>query len=283
MTYKAAIADVSLGGGKSVIILRERQHTSPELIRAMGRAINQVGGRYIAAEDIGTTEADISELRSVTPYVLGAPTELGGSGDPSLSTALGCFVGIEASVRYRNGSTKMSNVRVAVQGLGKVGYQLCRLLHQAGAQLIVTDIDSEKMSSAVISFGARAVAPDEIYDVEADVFSPCALGSVINDNTVQRFRVSVVAGGANNQLEDQASGDALHSRGILYAPDYVINAGGFIQLAMERLAKSRSQADGRVRGIARSLRNVFDLAEQMSVPVHLAADYLAQNRLDAAG
>jgi leucine dehydrogenase len=278
MTYKSATANVALGGGKSVIILPRAGAKTPELILAMGRAVEQLGGRYILGEDIGTDVTDMGRFRTVTPHVLGAPPEQGGSGDPSPMTALGCFVGVEASVHHRLGRS-LRGVRVVVQGLGNVGAKLCGLLHQAGAQLLVADVDDARAAQAVREFGAARVAADAVVDAEADVLAPCAFGAVINDDSVKRLRVSVVAGGANNQLARPEHGEALRTRNILYAPDYVINGGGLIALANERIGYDHAKAEREVRAIADTLREIYARADAAKIPTSRAADALAEQRI----
>ncbi|HLZ02921.1 MAG TPA: Glu/Leu/Phe/Val dehydrogenase dimerization domain-containing protein [Bradyrhizobium sp.] len=281
MAYKAAAADVPFGGGKAVVMADPSTQKSPELLRALGRFIDGLGGRYITGEDVGTTAADMVEIRRATPYVMGMPEEQGGSGDPSPRTALGCFVGIEASASHAWGHSNLPGARVLVQGLGNVGFNLCRLLAGAGATLLVSDIRREVVDRCVDAFGAEAVHPDAVIDTPADIYAPCALGGVINDRSIERLRVRVVAGGANNQLEELHHGDALRSRGILYAPDYVINAGGMIQLAMERLGRDREETERRVRNIRGTLTSIYRIADAENVATNVAADRLVERKLQS--
>jgi leucine dehydrogenase len=282
MSLKAAVAGVPFGGAKMVVIADPRRKTAA-LMRAVGVAIARLGGRYVTGEDVGTTVDDMAEIRRETDCVMGLPERLGGSGDPSPRTALGCFVGIKAAVRHRLGRDDLQGLRVAVQGLGNVGTNLCRLLVDAGATLIVTDTRAAAIESAVRSFGAAAVAPDAIHAIEADVFAPCALGAVINDTTLPTLKAAIVAGGANNQLADEARhGAALRARNILYAPDYVINGGGMIQLALERaFGLDWAETDRRVRQIGDTLAQIFVRADQAGVPTSAAAQELAHARLAA--
>ncbi len=282
MTYKAAVAGVAFGGAKSVIMLRPGQRKTVRLLRAMGAAIEQLAGRYVTGEDVGTTPEDMGELRAVTTHVLGIPASLGGSGDPSPSTALGCFVGIEVSAQHRLGAPSVRGLRIAVQGLGNVGWRLCALLHGAGAQLTVADVDASKTAAAKVRFGAQVVGTEDIHAIEADVYAPCALGAIVNDATLGQLRVKVIAGAANNQLARPHHGEALPTRGILYAPDYVINAGGLIQLDVEHKGYVAAEAERRVRAIADTLREVYDRAEESGVATNVAADHLAEHRLLAA-
>jgi leucine dehydrogenase len=280
MTMKTAMAGLPLGGGKSVIIADPRRK-SPALLQAMGRAIEQLGGHYVTAEDVGTSAADMVEIRKGTSHVMGLPVRAGGSGDPSPSTALGCFEGIKAALRYRSGRQSVEGVRVAIQGLGHVGFNLARLLSGAGARLIVTDINAAIAAKAVSAFGAEAVDPNAIYDCEAEVFAPCALGAVINDQTLPRLRAGIVAGAANNQLATPAHGLALQQRGILYAPDYVINAGGIIQVGAEITGETKGDAARRIRAIGDTLLTVFRLADAEAISTSDAADRIAMDCIQA--
>jgi leucine dehydrogenase len=280
MSLKAAVAGVPFGGGKMVVIADPSRDKTPELLRSAGRAIEWLGGRYITGEDVGTTVDDMVEIKRSTDHVLGLPEHLGGCGDPSPRTALGCFVGIEASVRHRLGLTDLAGVRVAVQGLGNVGWNLCGLLAKAGAELVVSDVREELMAAAAHEFGAAPVRPEVVYEAKVDVFSPCALGAVINDDTLPVLTASVVAGGANNQLADETRhGAMLQQRRILYAPDYVINGGGMIQLALERTALDWAEVDRRVRAIDGTLTEIFDRADRSGTPTSRAARDLAQDRI----
>jgi leucine dehydrogenase len=238
-----------------------------------------MGGNYITGEDVGTTCADMVEIRAATTYVMGLPQEQGGSGDPSRSTATGCFEGIRASLWHALKRDSLANVHVAVQGVGNVGFNLCEILAAAGARLSIADSDEERVERCAQAVGATIVDPALIYDVEADVFAPCALGAVLNAKTVSRLRARIVAGGANNQLESTHSGAMLRERKILYAPDYVINAGGMIQLAAERTGVGLVGLDQRVRQIHGTLLRVYRLAEDMNVTTNIAADTLAAQRL----
>lgn len=284
MTYKAAIANVPFGGGKMVVLLDPDTRKSPELLHAVGRAINRLGGRYVTGEDVGTTSEDMAEIRKTTDYVMGAPLEDGGSGDPSPRTALGCFVGIQAGLEHRLGIRDMVGIRVAVQGLGNVGGHLCSLLHSAGAKLFVSDVRRDLVDQAVGKWAAVALAPAEIYRSDVEVFAPCALGAVVNDATIPDIRASIIAGAANNQLENESKhGAMLRERGILYAPDYAINSGGMIQLAVERSKADPVQVEPRVRAIGDTLKSIFLRADADGVPTSVAAHALALDRLQAAG
>ncbi len=275
MTYKAAMAGVLLGGGKAVVIIAAARPKTPAMMRALGRAIERMGGSYVTGEDVGTTCEDMAEIRTETAHVMGLPLEQGGSGDPSPNTALGCFEGIRASARYALGNGDLRNMRVAVQGIGNVGFHLCALLAESGAHLTVSDVNRSRAERCAREFDARVVDPTEIFDVDADVLAPCALGAILNANTIPRLRVRIVAGGANNQLESAQSGASLRDRGILYAPDYVINAGGMIQLAAEKTGMQKSTVGERVRSIAATLLRVYRFAGERAIPTSAAADLLA--------
>lgn len=279
MTYKAAAANLDLGGGKAVIIGDPRELKTPALMRAMGRAVEQLGGRYITAEDVGTTVADFAEVRKETSHVVGLPTELGGSGDPSPTTALGVYYGLLGAVAHRWGRDDVAGLTVAVQGLGNVGWHLCQLLAESNAKLIVSDVDEGRAARAVATFAARACAPNSIYDVEADIFAPCALGAILNADTLARMKFSIIGGAANNQLAHDGIGDVLRSRGILYAPDFVINAGGMMRVASERTGFDQATVDRQVEGIRDALRDIFVRADTDGVSTHSAAMQLAQERI----
>ena len=276
MTYKNALAGLALGGGKSVIVGDKRRLDREAVFRAHGRFVESLGGRYITAEDVGTSPADMEIIRRETDHVAGL---LGRSGDPSPVTARGVFRAIQASARARWGRDDLTGRRVALQGCGHVGYYLARELHAAGARLVVTDTDAERVARVVEECGARAVEPGEIYEAEADVFVPCAQGRVLNDQTIPRLRAEVVAGAANNQLLEARHGEALERAGILYAPDYVANAGGIINGCIELLGWERPDARRKVEEIYDTLLRVFEIARRDGVPTSEAADRLAEERL----
>ena len=235
MTYKNAAADLPLGGGKAVIVGDPAKDKTPALLRAFGRAIESLGGRYYTAEDMGMSPADMATLAEETSYVAGLADGAFASGDPSPITARGIFNAIRVTCRHRFGSDDLNGRHVAIQGLGNVGWNLALLLKDAGADLTVTDVDQDRVNRAVKEIGATPVALDEIYAVKADVFAPCAIGGILNADTIPALRVSIVAGGANNQLATPEDGAALNERGILYAPDFVANGGGIINVATEIL------------------------------------------------
>jgi leucine dehydrogenase len=278
MTYKAAVAGLNLGGGKSVIIGDNKRIDREALFRAHGRFIETLGGRYITAEDIGTSPADMEYVKLETNHVAGL---MGLSGDPSPVTAYGVYMGMKAAARVRWGSDDLSGKTVAVQGAGKVAYYLSRHLHAEGVTMIVTDIDGAKVKRCVEEFGAKAVAPDAIYDQKADIYAPCALGATINDDTLKRLQVAVIAGGANNQLAEPRHGDALEAKGMLYAPDYVINGGGVINVYGELHRWPEERSRKKAGEIYDTILRIFEIARRDGIPSYLAADRLAEERIGA--
>jgi leucine dehydrogenase len=277
MTYKAAVAGLNLGGGKAVIIGDPKTTRREMIFRAHGRFVESLGGRYYTAEDVGTSVEDMDYVMMETEYVTGVA---GGSGDPSPVTAYGTYRGIKACAAEKYGSDSLQGMTVAVQGTGHVGYYLCKFLAEEGARLIVTDIDEERVKRVVREFGAASVAPDQIYSVEAQVFAPCALGAVVNDDTIAGFRFEIIAGAANNQLAQERHGDILHKRGILYAPDYVINAGGLINVYGELNDWTREQAKRKAGEIYETLMQIFELAKENGIPTYEAADRVAERRIE---
>jgi len=276
MTYKAAITGLNLGGGKAVILGDNRTRDREMIFRAHGRAVESLGGRYITAEDVGTSVDDMEFVRMETESVAGVH---GRSGDPSPVTAFGIYRGIKASALAKWGSDALADRHVTVQGLGNVGSHLCALLVGEGARLTVTDIDPVRVQRVVDAHGAGKVAPDEIYGVEADIFAPCALGAIINDDTLPLLRVAVVAGGANNQLAADRHAEGLQARGILYAPDYVINAGGLVNVFGEREGWEQDRSLRKAGEIYDTVLRIFERADADGVPPSVAADRLAEQRL----
>lgn len=280
MTYKNAVAGLNLGGGKSVIIGDNKTADRELIFRAHGRFVESLGGRYITAEDVGTSTADMDYVHMETDYVSGLA---GRSGDPSPVTAHGVFRSIQASAKERWGSDDLAGRTITIQGCGHVGYYLAKELHEAGAKLIVTDIDGERIKRVVNEFGARAVGTDEIYSVAADVFAPCALGAIINDKTIPMLKVEVVAGAANNVLLEERHGDELEKRNILYAPDYVANAGGVINVYSELAGWTSARAFRKADEIYDTVLKVFAIAKADKVPTYVAADRLAEQRIKDVG
>jgi leucine dehydrogenase len=280
MTYKNAVAGLNLGGGKSVIIGDNKTADREMLFRAHGRFVESLGGRYITAEDVGTSTADMDYVHMETDYVTGLA---GRSGDPSPVTAHGVFRAIQASARERWGSDDLSTRVIALQGCGHVGYYLAKELHETGAKLVVTDIDPERVKRVVNEFGARGVGSDEIYTVQADIFAPCALGAIINDKTIPALKVEIVAGAANNQLLEERHGDELDRRGIMYTPDYVANAGGVINVYSELAGWTSARSFRKADEIYETVLKVFEIARSEKIPTYLAADRLAEQRIRAVG
>jgi leucine dehydrogenase len=280
MTLKAAMAGLNLGGGKSVIIGDPRTGKSEALFRAMGRYIQGIGGRYVAATDIGTTVEDLISVRMETPYVTGLPEAWGGLGDTSILTGLTVYLGMKAGAEACWGSDSLAGKRVMIQGAGKVATHLMEYLKVEGAQLLVSDVIGESAQRASDRFGAAIVPPDAVYDAECEVFSPNALGAVLNDDTIPRLRCQLVCGGANNQLAEERHGDLLHSRGILYAPDYVVNCGGVISGQCELLHAPHTRAEALAQRVGATTRRVFAAATRDGVSPAVAADQLAAERID---
>lgn len=280
MTYKNAAMGLNLGGGKAVILGDARRDKSEALFRAFGRFVHTLGGRYITAEDVGTTVQDMAVVRYETPYVAGL---LEKSGDPSPATAFGVWRGMKACARWVWGSESLRGRTVALQGVGKVGAALARHLRDEGAQLVITDVDSERAQAVGRELGAEVLEPEAIYDVACDIFSPCALGAIVNDSTLKRFRCKVIAGSANNQLAEPRHGHALEEMGILYAPDFVINGGGVTNVSdeFEQGGYNRDRAFARIATIYDKLWRIFTVAREEKIPTFVAADRVAEERIAA--
>lgn len=283
MTYKAALAGLAHGGGKSVIIRPKHQFDRVALFRAFGKFIDDLRGHYITAEDSGTGLEDMEVIRSVTKHVTGVDPAHGGSGDPSPFTALGVRRGIEACVKFKLGRDSLSGVHVAVQGVGHVGYHLCKELHSQGAKLSVADIDPLKAERAQREFGAAVVSLDSIAAVACDVFAPCALGSGLNDATIPQLKATIVAGAANNQLAEPRHGDDLHARGILYAPDYAINAGGLVNVAQEVVGYDAAVSRERTMRIYDTIFEIAERSKKLGSPTYKVADILVEEKLATLG
>ena len=281
MSYKNAMAGLKFGGGKAVIIADAKKSKSPELFEAFGRFVDSLGGRYVTAEDVGTTTADMASVAKATRYVAGlgrAPGEAGG--DPGPKTALGVYLGIKAAVKFRLGRDELSGLSVAVQGAGGVGYHLCRMLAADGARLSVADVRPAAVQRVVEEFKASALAVEDILAADVDVLSPCALGAVLNAASFPRLRARVVAGAANNQLAQGQDGTALSAAGILYAPDYVINAGGIISVAREYYGgATEAQVIADIQGIPVRLTEIFERARRENRTTNAVADQMARERL----
>jgi leucine dehydrogenase len=281
MTYKHAVCGNDLGGGKAVIVGDPHVLRSDALVLAYARFIDSIGGRYLTAEDVGTTQPDMDLIRSVTPYVTGVSESLGGSGDPSPATAWGVLCALRAVAERVWGDRSLSGRHVAISGVGKVGGALADHLAEEGARLTVADVDGGTVHAVAARTGAAVVAPDKVHAVECDVLSPCALGAVLSADTIPDLRCAAVCGCANNQLEEDADGERVAAAGILYAPDYVVNAGGVINIAEEPKGYDHDRAWARVATIEDTLRRVFALADERGITPAEAADRLAEDRIAA--
>jgi leucine dehydrogenase len=284
MTYKNAVAGLKFGGGKAVILAGDASPKSPELFRAFGRCVDNLGGRYVTAEDVGCSVDDMRYVREETEFVSGLPQSgTNAGGDPSPWTAIGCIQGIEAAVRARLGADSLQGIRVAVQGVGHVGLHLCKMLHEAGAELLISDVNADNLEMTLAKVPAAVVAPAELLFADVDVLAPCALGNILTSSTIPKIQAKVIAGAANNQLSTPEDGVRLAERNILYAPDYVINAGGIISVAAEYYGNASAEdvrADvGRIKD---RLEQIFTEASETGRPTHELADELARSIVAAA-
>ncbi len=281
MTYKSAASGQNHGGGKAVLWGDPKTDKSEEYFRAFGKFVATLGGRFITGTDVGTDKTDFVYSKMESPWFVALPEEHGGSGDSSIITAFGVWRGLKASAMAKWGSDSLKGKRIALQGLGKVGFHVLEHLVDEGAILTVTDVMPEKIEAARKAFPEiEAVAPDRIYDVDCDIYSPNALGAVINDETIERLRCQVVAGSANNQLKELRHGDELHKRGILYAPDYVINAGGLIQVADELMGYDRDRASKKTAAVYDLLLKIYQISREENIPTYLAANRMAERRIE---
>jgi leucine dehydrogenase len=281
MTYKYAAAGVNLGGGKAVIIGDPKRTDREPVFRALGKFINRLGGIYITGEDVGTTLRDMEYIRMETEYVVTLPTYLGGAGDIAPMTAFGTIRAMEACCKRVYGSDSLEGKRVAVQGLGAVGHNVVGQLHERGAVMLITDIDTEKLDAMVAKYGTDKVNPEAIYDVDCDIFCPCALGAIINNDTLNRLKCKIICGSANNQLKEERHGDLLEEKGFVYAPDYITNAGGTIydtdRLEVGNVSHERGKE--KVSRIYQNMQQVFEIADRDKIPTYLAADRMAEERI----
>lgn len=284
MTYKSALADLPLGGGKAVIIADPRRDKTPDLLRAMGRLVDGLGGAYITAEDSGSSEADMRLIAETTEHVGGLPRHGAASGDPSPFTAWGVFCALKSAVRHGLERDDLKDVRVAVQGVGNVGAHLARYLHTAGARLVLTDVDATALAQLADELGAETVTPATIADADVDVFAPCAMGAALSEGVVDRLKARVICGAANNQLASPAIAERLMARGILYTPDYVANAGGVIEIAWQRRDDYRREAVmEHIEGIGATMDEIFSRADREGTSPAMVADQLARERFRPAG
>lgn len=279
MTYKAAAAGLDLGGGKAVIIGDPKRIKSEELLRAYGRFVETLGGRYITAEDVGTMLEDMDIVRRESRWVTGCSKTYGGSGDPSPVTAYGVLQGIKASALEVFGDANLKGRTVALQGVGKVGNALCGYLVEEGAEVTIADVDVDNLGKAVAEYGVQTTQLDKIHALEADIFAPCALGGIVNDDTVSEFNCKIIAGAANNQLATEEHGEKLRDLGILYAPDFVINAGGLINVEDELRGYDRERAMKKVEGIYKAMQLIFALSRERGMSTAKAAREFAEDRI----
>ena len=281
MTYKASIANLNLGGGKSVIIADPKKDKSEVLLRSFGKFVNSLNGKYITAEDVGMSVHDMEYIRMETKHVTGIKRAMGGSGDPSILTALGVYIGMQAALKKKLNIISMKDLKVGVQGLGKVGYYLCNHLKEAGAEIYGYDIDKNKLNKAIEDFGLIPISNDELLSMDLDIFSPCALGAIINPASIKTLKCSVIAGAANNQLEKESrDSKLLLKKGIMYVPDYVINAGGLMNVANELQGYNQEKARYQVEGIYYILMRIFDYAIANNISALEAANHLAERRIN---
>lgn len=282
MTYKAALANLKLGGGKSVILGDPRKDKSEAMMKAMGRFVQSLGGKYISAEDSGIAVSDLHTMATESDYISGINAKFRydgqpADGNPAPATAYGVFVGLKASVQHKL-KTDLNGVRVAIQGLGHVGYRLAEHLRREGAEIFVTDIFPDNLQRAEQELGATVVSPEDIFGLDVDVFAPCALGAAINDNTLAKIKATVIAGAANNQLANESLGATLVERGILYAPDYVINAGGVIDIYHQREGSNADALRTHIEGIGDTLTSIYEVADQKGLPTNEVANTLAEEK-----
>lgn len=281
MTYKAAISNLALGGGKS-IIMGDAAHKTPELLRRFGEFVEQLGGSYITAKDVGIDSSDLKIMKTRTHHILGVAGEANSSGDPSPVTAWGVYNGMRACAEKAFGTSKLKGLKVALQGLGAVNYNVAKHLHSEGATLIGCDLSKEATDRAAAEFGMQIVNPEQIYDAPCDIFSPGALGAILNAQTMARLKCKVVAGGANNQLATEQDGEALFKKGLLYAPDYAINAGGLINIYHEREGYNRERAWNQVAKIFDTIKMVLERSEAEKLPTNVVANRIAEERVHQA-
>lgn len=281
MTYKAAAAGLDLGGGKAVLIGDPLKDKNEALFKALGNSINSLGGRYIATEDVGTTTQDIECVRTHTPFVTGLPEYMGGSGDPSPATAFGIMKAMEACAKEVYGKPALKDKLVAILGVGKVGSNLARLLHKAGARLLVADINKAAIKQVVRQTGAVSSDPDKSIGAECDIFAPCALGAILNTRNIASLRCKIVCGAANNQLLERTNGEEIHKKGILYCPDYIANAGGIINLSLELTGRYNADvASSKLEKVFETTERIIARAKREKISTSRAADLLAEERIN---
>ncbi|HET8810240.1 MAG TPA: Glu/Leu/Phe/Val dehydrogenase [Flavobacteriaceae bacterium] len=281
MTFKSAVTGLNLGGGKAVIIGDAKTQKTPELMRRFGEFVDSLSGKYITAEDIGMETADMDTVRQVTPYVTGVSESLGGSGNPSPVTAYGVFMGMKAAAKYKFGSDSLQGKKILVQGIGHVGEVLVKHIREEGGEVLISDINQERLEAVRDEYGAIIFGGDNIYSAEVDIYAPCALGATINDSTIPMLNAKVIAGAANNQLADEVvHGRMLQEKGILYAPDFLINAGGIINVYAELEGYDKKEIFRKTENIYNTTLEIFDTADKNKITTHEAALKIAQDRID---
>lgn len=281
MTYKSAITGLNLGGGKAVIMGDAKHDKTPEMITRFGQFVNSLSGKYITAEDVGTTTADMDRIHKETKFVTGISEELGGSGNPSPVTAFGVYMGMKAAAKYKFGSDNLEGKKILVQGNGHVGETLISYIRKEGAEVFVSDIHQDKMEAMVEKYGAKIYTGNDLYTADVDIYSPCALGATINDETVYKIQAKVIAGAANNQLAvESVHGKILRERGIAYAPDFLINAGGIINVYGEIVKYEKGEAMRRTENIYNTTLEIFSFAESNNITTQQAAMQIAENRIE---
>lgn len=284
MTYKSALAGLNIGGGKAVIIGDSRKDKNEPLIRRFGKFVDSLGGKYITAEDVGISTSDMEFVKMETDHVVGLPDYMGGGGDPSPVTAYGVYMGMKASMKELTGHDSLAHKTVVVQGVGHVGEYLVSLLTEEGAKVIITDIYEDRIKSVVHKYGVHAVDPSQIYDVPMDIYSPCALGATVNDDTLSKLKASIICGAANNQLaNEEIHGEAVRKKGILYAPDYLVNAGGIINCYWEIIGYNREAAKAQAEKIYDTTLRIYQKSSTDNLPTYKAANQLAEERIAAIG
>jgi len=282
MTYKSSVAGLNLGGGKAVIIGDPKKIKNEALLRRFGKFVDSLGGKYITAEDVAMTSHDMEVIHMETDYVSGLPENMGGSGNPSPVTAYGVYVSMKASAKETWGSDSLSGKKVLVQGIGHVGEVLVEHLTKDGAKVFIHDISEEKLKAVAAKYKAEVVSPDTMFDLDIDIYAPCALGATVNDDTLGRLKCKIICGAANNQLADeQKHGEMVGKKGILYAPDYVVNAGGIINVYYELEGYNRERALSHAEKIYATTLNIFQMTKKEGIPTYMAANRLGEQRIEA--
>ncbi len=282
MTYKSAITGLNLGGGKAVIIGDAKTQKTPELMRKFAEFVHSLNGKYITAEDVGMETADMDLVREITPYVTGISEEKGGAGNPSPITAYGVFMGMKAAAKYKFGSDNLENKKILVQGIGHVGESLVEHLSNEGAQIFIVDINEERLQEVSNKYGATIFTGNDVYAAEVDIYAPCALGATINDETIYKIKAEVIAGAANNQLADENKhGEILRQRNIAYAPDFLINAGGIINVYAELEGYGKTEIMRKTENIYNTTLEIFAHSEANGTTAHESAFSIAKTRIDA--